>query len=347
MEVVSTLRYTKQRQIGSGGSGQVHLVDELQLGGVLAIKEIPLARFANTPAEFFAEAKVMFVAEHPNIVPVRYAAQSVTHVCLAMPYYSAGCLAQRIERRALPLFEVIRVGLGLLSGLARVHVNGYVHFDIKPSNVLFDDVEVPRLADFGQARRMQSKGVAVAPTLYDVGAPPEALISGTGTALSDIYQVGLTLYRAANSDLCFNAEVPHESVLEEQIKRGKFPLRKFLPHVPEGLRRVLRRALFVDPNKRFQSVSQFQDSLGRVLPDLNWEATLSPPFGHADIVWRTVGHEPALEVRMVKTGSEWRVEIWGTSAGAKPRRRATKYWKSCSSREDCFKHLQDVFSHQL
>src|SRR5690242_14206338 len=128
MEVVSTLRYTKQRKIGSGGTGEVHLVNEPQLGGVVAVKEVPLANFGNKPADYFAEAQVMFVSEHPNIVPVRYASQSPTHVCLAMPYYAAGCLAQRIERTTLPLYEVIRVGLAVLAGLARVHVNSYVHF---------------------------------------------------------------------------------------------------------------------------------------------------------------------------------------------------------------------------
>jgi len=141
MQVVASIEYQKIRQIGigQGMNSEVFLASDPQLNGTIAVKEIPKANFGNSISSYFSEAQTMFAAAHPNIVPIQYACETTDRVCLAMPYFSQGSLSDRINVDPLSLLEIQRVAQGVLSGLARIHAAGFLHLDIKPSNVLLSE----------------------------------------------------------------------------------------------------------------------------------------------------------------------------------------------------------------
>ena len=341
------MTYNTLREIGvgEGRNSKVYLADEPQLGGRVAIKEIDKASFGD-PTEYFREAQAMFQTTHDNVVPIHYACETAACISLAMPFYTNGSLTKRIKDGPLQLSELLRVARGVLSGLAHVHLAGFVHFDIKPSNVLFSDTNIPMVADFGQSQAVSAAGVATAPNkIYCTALPPETLGTGVGTIAADVYQVGLLLYRSANGDPQFRNQIPpDQNTLLDRIAHGKFPDRQsFMPHVPKHLRTLIRKALRPDPAARFQTGTEMADALGRVRLVLDWsvQPLVSGGFrwrasrpGHADIV-----------VEMTEHGvGTWDVRTFTEKVGEPKRAKGkAQNWRSRINSKEARAHLTRVF----
>jgi serine/threonine protein kinase len=345
MQVCASISYTKLNRIGvgQGMNSEVYLADDSQLGGQVAAKEICKARFAN-PAAYFDEAQTMFAVAHDNVVAVQYACQTATIISLVMPYYLKGSLADRIQNCPLQLSEIQRVAQGVLAGLAHIHLAGYIHFDVKPSNVLFSNTNKPMVADFGQSRSISTTGVVTVPPLYVDAQPPETISTGLATQVADIYHVGLLMYRALNGDIFFKSQVPADpALLRARISAGKFPDRaRFMPHVPLRIRTLVRKALRVTPADRFQTATEMADAFSRVDLTLDWSAE---PLLLGGFRWRALRPGQCdLIVELINRGGTWAVETFTEKKG-EPRRAKEKSdnWRSGLSLNDAYAHLKDVF----
>jgi serine/threonine protein kinase len=345
MQVVASISYTKLNRIGvgQGMNSEVYLADDSQLGGQVAAKEIEKTRFAN-PTEYFSEAQTMFAAAHDHVVAVQYACQTATTVSLVMPYYVRGSLTDRIQSCPLQLSEVQRVAQGVLAGLAHIHLAGYIHFDVKPSNALFSNTDRPMVADFGQSRAISATGVVTVPLLYMNAQPPETISTGVATQLADIYHTGLLMYRALNGDPFYKSQLPSDpATLRTRIENGKFPDRRmFMPHVPARLRTLVRKALNVNPADRFQSATEMADALSRVNLTLDWSVTPHPTGG---FFWQAVRPGQCdLVVELIKNGTTLDVKTFTEKKG-EPRRAKCKKenWREALSLRDAYAHLKDVF----
>ena len=349
MQIVGEITYTHVKQIGvgQGMNSTVYLADDPQLGGRIAAKEIEKVRFGN-PAAYFDETRAMFRVAHDNVIAVQYACQTPALISLCMPYYRRGSLADRIRDRPLKLSEVQRVAQGVLLGLAHIHLNGYIHFDVKPSNVLFSNTDRPMVADFGQSRAVSSTGVVTVPPLYFSAQPPETLRTATATTVADIYHVGLLLYRALNGDEFFIAQIPgDDTLLRRMILSGKFPDRRhFMPHVPKRIRTLVRKALQVDPADRFQTATEMADALSHVSLALDWsvEPTLLGGFR-----WKAsrAGCADLVVERVNQGGGKWGVETFTENNGSRRAKDKHENWRSALSPDEVHSHLTDVFERLL
>lgn len=348
MKVVGSISYTKTTPIGvgQGMNSQVFLANDEQLGGVVVVKEIPKGSFGNGIQDFFLEAQALFASAHRNVVPVHYAGETPTHVFIAMPYCQKKSLSDRLTGGPLKVGEVLRIAHGVLFGLAHIHQKNLIHFDLKPSNVLFDAQDEAMVADFGQARKVTQGGIVAVSKMYWPGMPPEILASGVGGVQADIYQIGLLLYRALNGaphyDEQFQAIAagnPRQAILS-----GSFPDRKsFFPHVPRRLRTLIRKALSLDPAKRHQSASEFSDELGRVRIRYDWAATISPT---KEITWECARkNSPKLIAKLVAMAKgRWAVEFYSQRSGSRPRGFQKKLlWRDNLTRLQALQHLKDSF----
>ena len=346
MERVGQVRYQIVREIGLDSSGQrrgrnsrVYLANERSLKGKVAVKEIDKAAFPN-PDDYFNEAGKMFEVASPHVVPVQYMCDQNDKVALVMKYFARGSLADAIETGPLRPSQVVKVGQEVLSGIARIHNADTIHFDIKPSNVLFSNTKVSMVADFGQARTLRPDGTVDWPRMYSRGLPPEWYSSSAGTARSDIYQVGLTLYRAANGDPFFQEQAPTlDSEMCDQTVAGTFPDRnKWLPHVPKRLRTVIRRALSVVPTDRYASPEEFQNAL--TFGGHDWMTAIDPASG--EIEWRAHPQAKAeIIVRLTRKSDRWGVSLYKGSP--KRRRYRTQDWRENLTRLQATRHLSSVF----
>ena len=346
MDVLAAIQYKKVQPIGvgQGMNSEVFLAFDPQLNGEIAVKEIPKGHFGNNFGEYHREARVLFATEHRNVVPVRYGCETATHVCLAMPYFKNGSLASRIATGPLRLREVKRVGLEVLNALMRVHIKDFLHFDVKPSNVLFSDIDVAMLSDFGQARRVLPGGVVQVPPLYATAVPPECYSTGVGTVESDVYQMGLLLYRMANGDPFFSGQQPKtDAELRQKVERGKFPKRDaFLPHVPRRLRTIIKKALRVSPAERYRAAADFADALGRVRLPLDWEA--KPVVGGGFTWTARRDAQPSLVVELKPESSAWCVEVNTVRSGDLPRaKNRSDFWRRGLTYPGALEFLRGVF----
>lgn len=345
MKVVANIEYTKVQRIGvgQGMNSEVYLADDPQLGGRIAVKEIAKANFGNNVAAFFAEAQTMFSAAHDNVVPVQYACATKDHVCIAMPYYAAGSLQDRIDAQPLSMAEVIRVGDAVLNGLAQIHMNSFIHFDVKPSNVLFGRHDTPLVADFGQSRRIGPKGIVQVPPLYFHIMPPECMLGGVGSSACDIYQAGILLYRCVNGDPFFKQQVPNtDAELQARTVAGTYPDRdSFLPHVPLRLRKLIRKALEVAPQDRYQSATEMADDLAQVPVGLNW----SVAHAGASTTWTAArGQAPGYEVVMAEKGGRHEVRVHTVASdGSRRAKGKDDLWAADLRRQRALTHLRRVF----
>ncbi len=348
MKVVGRITYKRGKLIGEGHFSKVYMAEDTQLSGTFAAKEIPKADFPN-PDEYFNEAGRMHAASCPNVVPIRLACVTKSHVSLLMPLFSKGSLGDLIKKDGpLRLLDTLRIGDDILKGLSQIHGVDILHLDLKPSNVLFGNNGQALVADFGQSRRVGTSGVTVAPEMYTPATPPEVILTGDVTVMTDLYQAGLVLYRCLIGDADYESQLApflgHRdfSRLNDAIVRGKFPDRDRLGlHVPRKLKTVIRKAMAIDPSDRYSTALQMIDDLANVKPSLDWGLRLAPS---GDCRWKACRlNQPSFVVDLTKNGVGWDVSVF-TEANGKMRRRPNTPGCSKATAADARKHLKDVFA---
>jgi serine/threonine protein kinase len=334
--------------VGEGANSEVWEAREINMNRVVAVKEISKADLSVRGVyDYFREAKAMFEARHPHVVPIYTATDQKEFVALVMPLYPGKSLASRITAGPLPLSRALHIAQGTLEGLSHIHVKGFLHFDIKPSNVLFAPGELPMLADFGQARMLDSFGVADAPDMYKHLPAPETLSTGRATVASDIFQMGLLLYRAINGNPFYQtvkaAQIAKHG-LPECLKTARIvDSSTFLPHVPRRMRSVIQKALSPLPRDRYSTAPELADALALVAPVRDWVVKID-----ADrIEWRGTrnGRADVLVSREQNAArlDRWDVRSHTAGAGGARALRKADFWAAGLTPNQANQHLQKVF----
>lgn len=262
------VHYKKIRSIGEeeGRNSKVFLIQDTQLNAELIMKEIDMDSFENF-SEFFKESQMLYENRHPNIMEIQYAALDHQNkkVRLMMPYYKNGSLDGILKRRYLTVREIIKYSLDFLSGLLYIHSKRLVHLDIKPNNILINNSGKAVLSDFGLSKYLNEEGMAVQKRAYNLIFDPELLRGMDRSVSSDIYQVGLALYRMCNGTSILSEQKEKIAEFEKEILKGRFPDRKrYLPHIPHALRKVINKALEVDVEKRYSSILDIMNDLSDI-----------------------------------------------------------------------------------
>jgi hypothetical protein len=163
--------------------------------------------------------------------------------------------------------EALRVGRDIASALSAVHATGLVHGDVKTDNIMLEDGAAPRravLVDFGTADEMLPDGEVPA---YLIGTPltmaPEVLDGQPATGSSDVYGLGVTLFRLLTGRYPVQAETI-DALRRAHATGAKVSLRSVAPSVSPRLARVIERALEPSPGKRWPSADAFRRALDDV-----------------------------------------------------------------------------------
>jgi len=126
-------RYRITAKLGEGGMGEVYRATDTKLGRDVAIKILPesFAHDADRMARFTREAQVLASLNHPNIAAI----YGMEDRALVMELVEGPTLAERMEKRAMPLEEALPIAWQIAEALAYAHERGVVHRDLKPANV--------------------------------------------------------------------------------------------------------------------------------------------------------------------------------------------------------------------
>ena len=215
-----------------------------------------------------ARVRSPWVGEVLDISPERQ-----TRLYSVMPFYDGETLEARLERKPqVALSEGLTLAINLAKGVAALHRAGIVHRDIKPDNVILENVEDQaeaglKLVDLGVARvaGMDDFALEHAPGTPSYMAP-ELFAGAPGDEMSDQFAVAVTIYRM------FSRAYPYGEI--EPFSRPRFgklaPLTSRRPDLPAWLDQVLARALAISPNDRFGDVLELAFELehgsARALP---------------------------------------------------------------------------------
>lgn len=281
------MKYTKTnlefKEIGplgnnEGKNSEVFLAKDVQLDADLVVKKMEISKFQGIE-EYFLEAKMLYESKHPNIMEIQWASKDDKFIYLSMPHLKKGSLNALINSRYLTVREIIKYSLDLLSGVSYIHSKNMVHLDIKPTNILLDNANRAVLTDFGLSRYINANGIANQRNNYIPHIDPEWFLHSGRTVLSDIYQIGLTLYRLCNGNEILEQQLSQLKVdskdrLKEVVLNGKYPNRNyFLPHIPLKLRKIIKKSLEIDINKRYNNVIQIMNDLSNIDENLDWNYT--------------------------------------------------------------------------
>jgi len=275
-DTMTFIKFKKKGKIGGdeGQNSDVFLADDEQLGNELVIKQIEKSKF--NQEDYFMEAHMMYASKHPNVVEIQYASQDDEYIYLAMPYYKNGSLNSLMEEKFLSVREIIKYSLDLLSGISFIHSKKLLHLDIKPTNILINNEGKAVIADFGLSRYTDDNGIAEQQAFYMKHVDPERCKHSARTVQSDIYQIGLTMYRLCNGNANFleqyNDKITGQKLsLEDAVKTGCFPDRQmFLPHIPKELQKVILKALNVDTNLRYSNTIEMMNAISIIDSNLDW-----------------------------------------------------------------------------
>ncbi len=311
-------KYELQERIGRGGMAEVYRAYHAALDRNVAIK-ILHPFLGEDPAfkdRFESEARNVARLRHPNIVQVYDFEHDTTRdlYYMVMEYIDGASLRARLlslefEGQRLTIPESINITRQLASALAYAHSRGMIHRDIKPGNIMFDSEGRVVLTDFGIARIISGPNMTASGSM--VGTPaymsPEQGLGQSGDNRSDIYSLGIVLYQMVTGTIPYDADTPIAVVLKH-VNDPLPPPSGLNPDIPEGLERILYKALAKSPAERYQNVEEMIVHLD----DLEAASTLVIPIpGHAE------GAQPAgaAVLRRPETGTVGEAEVSPRRAG--------------------------------
>ena len=256
--------------IGAGGMGVVLKAFDRPLDRTVAIKVMAphLATSGAARQRFSREARAAAAVIHPNVIAIYGVATDTTLPYLVMPYVGGASLQKRLDTEgALPVGDVLRIGIQIASGLAAAHNQGLVHRDIKPANILLDQgVDRLVITDFGLARTVDD--ASVTRTGVIAGTPqymsPEQARGEPVDARSDLFSLGSVLYAACTGRVPFRAESPY-GVLRKITDNTPRPIREINPQIPDWLCKIIDRLHAKQVEERFQSAEEVAQLLTQCL----------------------------------------------------------------------------------
>src|SRR5213080_513987 len=212
--------YEIQSPLGAGGMGEVYRARDTRLDRTVAIKILlaHLSSHADAKQRFEREARAISSLNHPHICALYDIGTQDVIDFLVMEYLEGQTLADRLQRGALPVEEVLEIGIEIADALDKAHRQGIVHRDLKLSNIMLTKSGA-KLMDFGLAKPVQAAFIASAsagtPTLSNwltvegtiVGTfqymAPEQLEGKEADARSDIFALGEVIYEMATGRPAF------------------------------------------------------------------------------------------------------------------------------------------------
>jgi serine/threonine protein kinase len=291
--------YRVLQLLGRGGMGSVFLVEHTVTGGRYALKTLATGVDSNDLLRFRREAEAQGAADrHPQVARIHSASLEGSRPYLVLDYLPGGSLAQRLREGPLPPRQAAALVRDLALGVAHVHAQGLLHRDLKPDNVLFDEVGTPKVVDFGLARGLTGSSLTQTGELLGTPAwmaPEQVQGQRDLDARADVYALGGVLYS------CLTGRPPFSShhttslqILVQVLERAPTPPGELARDVPPALERICLRALAKARDARPPSAAALAGELtdfleGQGAPAARrWPARVALLAGAGVVAWLAV-----------------------------------------------------------
>src|ERR1700740_512928 len=256
--------------LGAGGMGEVYSARDTRLDRTIAIKILP-AQLSSDPVHkqrFEREAKTISSLNHPHICVLHDIGHQDGIDYLVMECVEGETLAKRLEKGALPLEQLLKLGAHIADALDKAHRSGVVHRDLKPGNIMLTPTGA-KLLDFGLAKPVAPPASLATLTATKQESPvteqgtivgtfqymsPEQIEGKELDGRSDIFSLGAVLYEMVTGQRAFQGK-SQLSVVSAILEKEPEPISNIKPMTPPALDHAIRRSLAKEVERRWQSAA--------------------------------------------------------------------------------------------
>ncbi len=240
-------------------------------------------------AENLKEAQLGNRLNHSNVVHVHYAdvvdVNGHNIVIIAMDYHPSGSVVGQLNSsNFLSIISSVSLAIDILRGLEYLHEQSLYHNDIKPSNILIGPRGEGILTDYGITGISVDSQPTQAPNAYILHRAPETTTSNTISIQTDVYQVGLTLFRLMNGiGLIRDIQQSVGNTQFELLKsQNKIPNEKdYLLFIPNNIKKIIKTATNANTKERYQSALEMRRALEAIAIHGYWTTDSKGNFvGH-------------------------------------------------------------------
>jgi serine/threonine-protein kinase len=261
-------RFRLVEELGRGGMSTIYKAHDLADDCRAVAVKLPLPVFASGLGAwslFQQEEAIGQCLDHPYVLRFLPLPPDKRRAYVVTEYVPGRTLADHLAQwGALPEAEALIIARRVCEALAHVHARGFVHYDLKPANVMLCPDDSIRLIDFGLAH------AAVTTRLTLVGAPPaigsagyvapEQIRRKRGRTSVDVYGVGALLYEMLTGRPPFRDDDPF-SVGSERLVGDPPAPRALQPSISPAAEEIVLRALRRDPGERYTSIAALKHDL--------------------------------------------------------------------------------------
>jgi len=255
-------RYHVQREIGVGGMCTVYLVSvpnrsESSLALKVVTGETNPVRLETLANEF----RILAHLDHENLIRVfDFGVLPETTGFFYTAEYIEGenlieAASETTEDTLIDYFAQV------CRALEYVHARGYIHYDVKPKNLLVRQDGLVKLMDFGLSA-LSERGLGRRVRGTPAYTAPEIITVADVDARADLYSLGVTLYEIVAGTLPFPKRDLH-GIFHAHVTEPPTPLRSLGPDIPEYLESVIMRLLAKNPADRFDSANAVIEALAK------------------------------------------------------------------------------------
>ncbi len=282
-------------ELGRGGMGVVYQARQQGLGRLVALKMVLGGSHASDAVldRNRLEAAAIARLQHPNIVQVYEYGEHEGLPYFALEFVGGGSLANRVAGVPQPPREAARLVATLARALHHAHQANIIHRDLKPANILLTTDGVPKIADFGLAKRLDAdQGLTNTGQIMGTAAymPPEQAASQQVSFSADIYSLGAILFELLTGRPPFCGSNFADTLFQVLEQEPPSP-RQLNSTVPVDLETICLKCLNKDPARRYASANDLAEDLERFLDD---RPIAARPVGRPERLLRWARRNPGL-----------------------------------------------------
>ena len=270
-------KYRVIRELGRGATGAVYLADDSFNNRQVAIK-LMFPEFLKDVEDgelyksmFLTEASLAGKIIHPHIVSIYDAVVEDEMSYIVMEYVEGATLERHCKAdNLLDTQSIAEIIFKCVRALAFVNMEGLIHRDIKPGNILHKGGTEIKVADFGAALNRVSDRTQIAAVGSPLYMAPELIAGAKATAQSDIYSLGMVMYMLLAGRPPFEASSP-ASLAYQIVNHEPEPPSSFRKDLPAAIEDIVKRAIAKDVKLRYATWEDFGKDLAGV-----WQTAQTP-----------------------------------------------------------------------